>query len=86
MLLPFIENKQEDYFLRTFSEQVDETDLLWHRDLEDRIVEPTTPTDWKVQLEDQLPENINKQIFIPRLHWHRLIKGTDNLTLKLIKL
>jgi hypothetical protein len=86
MNLPFIENKQEGHFLRTFSEQVDETDLLWHRDLEDRIVEPTTPTDWKLQLEDQLPENINKQIFIPRLHWHRLIKGTDNLTLKLIKL
>lgn len=86
MFLPFTENKQEDHFLRTFDEQVDEIDLLWHRDLEDRIIKSTKHTDWKVQLEDQLPQDVNKDIFIPRLHWHRLIKGTDDLTLKLIKL
>jgi hypothetical protein len=73
------------YIIREFSENIDPIELLWHRDNEDRIVEIQGKTDWKFQLEDKLPTSINKPIFIPRGMYHRLIKGTGNLILKIHK-
>ena len=62
------------------------TEELWHRDLEDRIVEIIGETDWLVQLDNQLPTSINSPIFIPKHEFHRTIKGTGNLKLKIHKL
>ena len=59
---------------------------MWHRDDEDRLVEIVGETDWKLQLDNQLPTSMNQPIFIPRHEWHRVIKGTGNLTLKIHKL
>ena len=73
------------YIIREFSENIDPIELLWHRDNEDRIVEIQGETDWKFQLEDNLPTSINKPIFIPRGMYHRVIKGTGNLTIKIFK-
>lgn len=70
------------YIIREFDENVDPLELLWHRDLENRTIEIIGETDWKIQLENQLPTSINKPIFIPRGEFHRLIKGTTG-TLKL---
>jgi len=73
------------YIIREFSENIDPIELLWHRDNEDRIVEIQGKTDWKFQLEDNLPTSINKPIFTPRGTYHRVIKGTGNLTIKIFK-
>ena len=73
------------YIIREFSEDIDPIELLWHRDDEDRIVEIQGETDWKFQLEDNLPTSINKPIFIPRGKYHRVIKGTGNLKVKIYK-
>lgn len=73
------------YIIREFSENIDPIELLWHRDNEDRIIEIIGETDWQVQLEDKLPTSINKPIFIPREMYHRVIKGTGNLTIKIFK-
>ena len=73
------------YIIREFSEDIDPIELLWHRDNEDRIVEIQGETDWKFQLEDNLPTSINKPIFIPRGMYHRVIKGTGTLTIKIFK-
>jgi hypothetical protein len=73
------------YIIREFSEDIDPIELLWHRDNEDRIVEIQGKTDWKFQLEDNLPTSINKPIFIPRGMYHRIIKGTGSLTIKIFK-
>jgi hypothetical protein len=75
----------KDYIIREFSKNVDPTELKWHRDKEDRIVEIVGKTDWKIQLENQLPTSINESIFIPKGEWHRLIKGNDKLVLKIYK-
>ena len=56
-----------------------------HRDKEDHIIEIIGKTDWKIQLENQLPTSINKPISIPKGEWHRLIKGDGTLTLKILK-
>ena len=73
------------YIIREFSENIDPIELLWHRDNEDRIVEIQGETNWKFQLEDNLPTSINKPIFIPRGMYHRVIKGTGILTIKIFK-
>ena len=75
----------ENYVIREFNENVDPIELKWHRDMEDRLVEIVGNTDWQLQLEDQLPTSMNQPIFIPKGEWHRVIKGTGTLTLKINK-
>ena len=72
--------------MRTFYEGVECGDLTWHRDREDRYIEPTHETNWTLQLEDELPQNINKKLFIPAGVYHRLIKGSGDLVLKVEKI
>lgn len=72
----------DNCIIREFDYSIDEIELKWHRDLEDRYIEVVGHTDWKIQLEDELPKNIDR-CFIPKLHWHRLIKGTDTLVIKI---
>ena len=87
MDLPFIEEKTgENTFFRDFSHHTDSGDLHWHRDREDRIIESLQITDWKVQIDNELPTSLNQKVFIPRGVWHRLIKGNGDLRIKLIKI
>ena len=75
----------DKYIIREFSENIDPIELMWHRDNEDRVVEILGETDWKLQLDNQLPTSMNQPISIPRHAWHRVIKGTGNLLLKIHK-
>lgn len=85
-MLPFKETSKENYFIREFSEDTSSFEFVWHRDKEDRYIEPIHTTDWTFQLDNQLPVNIDKKIFIPKETYHRLIKGTGDLKLKIYKL
>ena len=83
---PYIDIEVTDeYILREFSENIDPIELMWHRDDEDRTIEIIGETDWQIQLDDKLPSSLNERIFIPRHEWHRVIKGTGNLQLKIYK-
>jgi len=75
----------DSYIIREFSENIDPIELLWHRDNEDRTIEILGETNWKIQLDNELPTSLNTPIFIPRHHWHRVIKGNDSLRLKIYK-
>ena len=87
MILPFIEEKiGENLFIRTFKQETDSGELVWHRDFEDRIIEPIEDTNWGFQLDNQLPIQLKKQIYIPKGVYHRLIKGDRDLKIKLQKL
>jgi hypothetical protein len=77
---------QSNTVVRQFDETIDPIELMWHRDQEDRIIEAVEPTDWLVQLDNHLPILINKPIFIPKHEWHRTIKGTGPLKIKITKL
>ena len=84
---PYSEDKvSSSTYIRVFDQDIDPIELMWHRDQEDRIVESLEPTDWLVQLDNELPTLINKPIFIPKYVWHRTIKGTGPLKVKIIKL
>lgn len=75
----------DQYTIREFSDSVDPIELLWHRDNEDRTIEIVGETDWAIQLENKLPTSLNNRIFIARHEWHRVIKGTGKLLLKIYK-
>ena len=86
MELPFNEkNLGENHFIRTFNQDTDSGDFTWHRDRETRIIESTHITDWKIQLDNELPKALNEKVVIPMGVWHRVIKGTGDLEIKLIK-
>jgi hypothetical protein len=83
--LPFQEIIENNYYIRIFDEQTDSSEFVWHRDKEDRTIESLHETDWKFQIDDQLPINFENSIFIEAEKYHRLIKGTGNLKLKINK-
>lgn len=81
---PYLEGKGDGYILRTFPESISEHRLLWHRDKEDRVIEVIGETDWKFQLDNELPESMQgKKIYIPKEVYHRVIKGKGDLTIKI---
>jgi len=85
-MTPYIDIEVTDkYIIREFNENIDPIELLWHRDDEDRTIEILGETNWGVQLDNELPTSLNQPIFIPRYHWHRVIKGNGNLKLKIHK-
>lgn len=87
MILPFKESKISDNtFIREFSQDTDSGEMSWHRDRESRIIESIGETDWGIQLDNQLPIKIEGKISIPMGVYHRLIKGTGDLKIKVIKL
>jgi hypothetical protein len=88
MELPFSEKINNGFYIRTFSWDLNENELKWHFDEEDRIVICENDTDWLFQFDNELPITINKNepIVIQKNIYHRIIKGTNNLKLKIKKL
>jgi hypothetical protein len=66
--------------IRKFSEYSDSEEFKWHWDEEDRLVHRVHETDWTLQLDNELPVQIKSTIRIPKGTWHRLIKGTGDLS------
>ena len=84
---PYSEQQKNGYIIREFSQDTPSFEFVWHRDKEDRYVEAIGNTDWKFQLDNKLPQNLTKtKLFIPKETYHRLIKGTGNLKVKIYKL
>lgn len=84
MARPYSEKKKDGYILREFSRNISTFELVWHRDKKDRIVESIHETDWQFQLDNQLPQRLTKdKLFIPKETYHRLIKGTGDLVVKI---
>ena len=88
MKFPFKEKQiSKQLFLREFSANVDEMELIWHTDREDRIVNVIEGNGWKFQFDEQLPfEMIDGiEIVIPKGVIHRVIKGNGPLKIKVFK-
>ena len=81
---PYKEQIVDDYILREFSQDTPSFEFVWHRDKKDRWVEPTHETDWLFQLDNDIPRKLQKnKLFIPKETYHRLIKGTGDLVVKI---
>jgi hypothetical protein len=84
--LPFKEVINHNERIRTFLESTNDEEFKWHQDNEDRLVSTIHETDWMIQLDDELPIKleVGKQILIPEGVWHRIIKGTGDLQVKVV--
>ena len=92
-MLPFKENiikETENYILvqRNFMSTLVEEELNWHMDEEDREVYVVEGDGWYLQIENELPQMMQKEsIFkIPKETWHRIInKNGTNLIINVRK-
>ena len=82
---PYYEVKTFDFIHRKFTQDIDEEELVWHRDRNDREVQVVGQTDWMFQLEDEIPQVLKDVIFIPKDTYHRLIKGTGELNVHILE-
>jgi len=73
-------------FFRTFSSHIDSSDLIWHRDAEDRLIHVLESDGWYMQLDDQLPILLEtgSNYYIKKHEWHRVIRTKDCNELKII--
>jgi hypothetical protein len=83
--IDFFSPDKEGERLRTFEQEIDEMDLIWHRDREDRQVAVEQGENWKLQMDNELPKVLEKgKLYnIPRMTYHRIIKGDGDLVLKI---
>ena len=85
--LPFEESWVSDNVsLRSFSPDLMDEELKWHIDMEDRVVEILNDNDWKFQFDDQLPIPMKGTIEIKKGEWHRIIKGSTPLNVKITRI
>ena len=82
---PYSEVKEDDYIIREFSSDVDESELVWHRDKKTRKVTVIQGEGWKIQMDNSLPEELEKgnSYYIPKMEYHRIIKGKGNLLIQI---
>lgn len=75
----------QGYIVREFDDSIDPIELMWHRDDEDRTIEPLSPSDWQFQRDNEMPILLKEgeRIFIKRHEWHRVIKGSGKLLIKI---
>ena len=53
---PVIQTKlSENKALRTFNESVNNAELIWHMDREDRLITVLESDSWKLQMDNSLP-------------------------------
>jgi hypothetical protein len=87
-VLPFEEEQISDnIFIRTFSADVDEMDLIWHTDKENRFIKVLEGNGWQFQYDEELPFEMTEGLGFPVMKGqiHRVIKGLGPLKIELHK-
>jgi hypothetical protein len=83
---PFTEEfLDKNTVIRHFDPTADDHLFKWHQDPQERIIEVINENNWKFQFDNKIPQKleINKIIKIKKGEYHRLIKGTTPLSLKI---
>ena len=82
---PYTETLKNDIKTRVFEPTILESDLKWHRDKNCRYIQVCSGNNWKIQIENKLPFTLveGKTYYINSKKWHRLIKGSDKLIIKI---
>jgi len=84
---PYQEIQQGEITIRTFKKDVQDDELVWHRDKEDREVRIVKGNGWQFQREDHLPILLKAGdiIQIKKEEWHRIVKGRTDLIVEIRK-
>lgn len=70
---------------RVFSKDVDELDLVWHRDNNDRKIVVINGNGWKLQKDNEKPVIMEHGILyeIKAMKYHRILKGHGDLIIRI---
>ena len=76
---------EDGAIIRTFAEGLNEEELVWHRDKNDREIAVLSGNGWQLQMDNKLPEELKsgRLYYINKEEYHRLIKGNGTLKLKI---
>ena len=87
---PYIDDIQFDLFdgkkhIRTFDNNVDSDELVWHRDEKNRTIKVIESNDWKLQMDNELPIPLlmGQEYEIKKLVYHRVHKGKGKLVIEI---
>ena len=85
MVKPYQDYYDNGSTIRTFDSNVENEELVWHRDKKDREVTVLDGIGWKIQFEDKLPVDLKrgKLYNVKAMEYTRLIKGNKGLTLRI---
>lgn len=86
MVDPYTDNQiTDDIRVRVFDTDIDEDELVWHRDKRNRVVEILDGEGWMFQFEDGIPFPMKKgdKLEITKEQYHRVIKGDTPLKIKI---
>jgi hypothetical protein len=85
LVKPYTQTYDKGVIIRQFGDDIESEELVWHRDRHTREVTVLDGDDWKIQLDNKLPEELVKgKIYkIPKMEYHRIIKGTGQLVVKI---
>ena len=80
---PYLDNRN----IRTFFKDVNDEDLIWHTDREDRNITVLEGKGWRFQRDNELPLELKKgdNIFIPKGQIHRILKGNTDLKIEILR-
>jgi hypothetical protein len=72
-------------FTRVFKENIEDKQLIWHKDRKDRVVKVIYGTGWKLQYDNELPTELEpgQNYYIKKEEFHRLHKGNSELKLEI---
>ncbi len=81
MKRPYSEITSQNNLRRVFKPNVDNSELVWHRDREDRLVEVVSGNGWMFQFDNQLPIELKPgdKFKIKKETYHRIIRGNTPL-------
>jgi hypothetical protein len=84
-LNPYKQNLKNGYILREFDANIDVSELVWHRDKKDRVVEVISGRGWQFQIDNRLPIELKEgmELEIPKETFHRIGKGITKLVIKI---
>lgn len=84
MVAPYIDSGLN---LRKFDVSAPDENYVWHRDQENRLVTILSGDGWCFQYENALPFVLKKgsKISIKENEYHRLLKGTTDLLVRITK-
>jgi hypothetical protein len=84
--IPFVDQViSENQIVRFFSKDTPDHLLKWHTDEEEREVKVINDSDWKFQMDNELPVPLQGTLNIPKGVHHRILKGTTDLYLQINK-
>lgn len=83
--MPYKQSIIDSKIIREFAADINEQELVWHRDRNTRSVRVLQGINWQLQLENQMPQLLetNKTYVIPAMTFHRLLLGQDQLVVEI---